>query len=237
MNNNKFLKVVSKSFIKFLETHARSNQKLLILHGAIAKDLEEKLGDEYTVKSLGLGNGKEAKMGGRYMDKMVDITIFKGKKDLAGIAVKFVMNNYSQNSNNYFENMLGETANIRANNKKYYQILILPEELPYYNNEGLISKWEIIKENNINKYVKLSNDNEDIYFHTPVKTLLFKVKFPELAKNKIINKSQYKEYYLNIKDSFELKLGNNSSLIFGNGIILNDYETFINKVVHSIKSI
>ena len=36
---------------------------------------------------------------------MVDITInYKGKA-IAGYAVKFAMRNYSQNSNNYFENM------------------------------------------------------------------------------------------------------------------------------------
>lgn len=64
MNNKKFLETVSESFIKFLQTHSRSNEKLKILHGAIAKDLEKRLGSKYTVSSLGLGKGKEAKMGG-----------------------------------------------------------------------------------------------------------------------------------------------------------------------------
>ena len=42
---------------------------------------------------------------GRYYPKNVDITInYKGKA-IAGYAVKFAMRNYSQNSNNYFENM------------------------------------------------------------------------------------------------------------------------------------
>lgn len=35
MNNLQFLQTVRKSFIKFLETHPRSNKKLIILHGAI----------------------------------------------------------------------------------------------------------------------------------------------------------------------------------------------------------
>ena len=34
------------------------------------------------------------------------------------------MQNYSQNSVNYFENMLGETANIRSNNKTYIEKII-----------------------------------------------------------------------------------------------------------------
>ena len=68
-------------------------------------------------------------MSGRYMEKRVDIVVLKDEKDIAGIGVKFVMSNYSQNSNNYFENMLGETANIRAGKKKYFQVLLLPERL------------------------------------------------------------------------------------------------------------
>lgn len=131
MNNKQFLQTVKQSFLKFLQTHSRSNKKLIVLHGAIAKDIKDKLGNKYKIKSLGMEDGKEGKLNGRYMEKTVDILISKDGDDLAGIGVKFVMNNYSQNSNNYFENMLGETANIRTNNKDYFQILILPDEMPY----------------------------------------------------------------------------------------------------------
>jgi len=124
MNNGDFLKIISDSFVEFLKTSARSNRKLKILHGAIANDIKNRLGSEYTIHSLGYGNGKEAKINGRYIDKIVDIVISKNENNLAGIGIKFVMNNYSQNSNNYFENMLGETANIRANKKKYFQIFL-----------------------------------------------------------------------------------------------------------------
>ena len=94
MDNQKFLTVVRDSFKKFLETGSRSNEKLKILHGAIANDLLQRLGNEETID-------------GRYLDKKVDITILKDGNPIAGIGVKFVMQNYSQNSNNYFENMLG----------------------------------------------------------------------------------------------------------------------------------
>src|SRR5690554_590456 len=109
-----FLEATKKSFITSLETGPRSNEKLKVLHGFIAEDLQNRLGKEYIVKSLGFKDGKEEKITGRYMDKNVDITVIKNKKKIAGVAVKFVMSNYSQNSNNYFENMLGETANIRS---------------------------------------------------------------------------------------------------------------------------
>ena len=131
MDNQEFLTVVGNSFKKFLETGSRSNEKLKILHGAIAKDLKERLGAGYYVQSLGIGNGKEMKLDGRYIDKVVDITILKNSKPIAGIGVKFVMQNYSQNSNNYFENMLGETANIRCANIPYFQIFIIPDKLHF----------------------------------------------------------------------------------------------------------
>ncbi len=236
MRNEDFLKIISKSFRVFLETSARSNKKLKILHGTIAKDIKESLGEEYTIHSLGYGNGKESKIKGRYMDKGVDITISKEEDDLGGVGVKFVMNNYAQNSNNYFENMLGETANIRTARKKYFQVLILPEKIPYYNNLKKITKWEKLTDNNISKYIKLSFDNEETYFHTPVKTLLLVVRFPDIDPDSITNKQQYKKHFLSMRN-IEIVFSDNISATMGNQVILNDYEKFIKKVAFSIKSI
>lgn len=237
MNNKQFLQTIKKSFIKFLETHPRSNEKLKILHGAIANDIENKLGKEYAIKSLGMGKGKEGKLDGRYMEKKIDILISKDEDDIAGIGVKFVMNNYSQNSNNYFENMLGETANIRTNNKEYFQILILSEEMPYYTKKGKITKWEKITDHNIDKYIALSKDNIEKYLHTPIKTLLFIIKLPECNHNEIATRAGYKKYYLNKKGNIAVKISKGISGIFGNAMVLNDYEMFIEKTIHYIKSI
>ena len=128
MDNDMFLRVLGNSFRTYLATGSRSNEKLKILHGAISTDLQNRIGYEYTINSLGFRDGHEKSAPGRYMDKMVDITISKSGKVIAGIAVKFVMSNYSQNSNNYFENMLGETANLRSNNIPYFQIFIIPDK-------------------------------------------------------------------------------------------------------------
>jgi len=237
MNNKELLKTVKKSFIKFLETGARSNQKLIILHGGIAADIKKRLGKKYEVKSLGVGDGKEGKMDGRYMEKKVDIIISKNVKDIAGIGIKFVMNNYSQNSNNYFENMLGETANIRTNNKEYFQILILPEELPYYNKADKITNWEKVTDHNINKYIALSKDNTERYYHTPIKTLLLIIKLPGCDHDTITTKSKYNSFYLNQAKNTSLQLSSSTNGSFGNAIVLNNYELFIQKTVHYIKSI
>ena len=60
-----FLEVIKQSFIKCLETHANSNEKLKILHGAIAEDIKEKLGDNYHVISLGISDNKEEHIAGK----------------------------------------------------------------------------------------------------------------------------------------------------------------------------
>lgn len=233
MDNHEFLAVVGDSFKKFLETGSRSNEKLKILHGAIAKDLKKRLGNEYWVQSLGVGDGKEMKIDGRYIDKAVDITILKKDKPIAGIGVKFVMQNYSQNSNNYFENMLGETANIRCTNIPYFQIFIIPDKLPYYKNDGTFQKWEEFSSHNSAKYLTLSKDDIQTSIHTPTKTLLFVIHLPEIKKD-VKDKKEYVTYYSNVDDmcvrESQFQYGN-----FSSAVIYNDYDDFASKVVHYIQ--
>lgn len=233
MDNQKFLIVVGNSFKKFLETGSRSNEKLKILHGAIAEDLQERLGNEYNVQSLGVGNGKEMTIGGRYIDKAVDITILKNEQPIAGIGVKFVMQNYSQNSNNYFENMLGETANIRCANIPYFQIFIIPDKLPYYKKDGTFQKWEEFSAHNSAKYLTLSQDNIQTSIHTPTKTLLFVIHLPEI-QSEIKDKKAYVECYSNCQSMIvcesQVQYGG-----FSSAVIYNDYEKFAQKVVHYIQ--
>ena len=167
------------------------------------------------------------------MRKKVDITIKKENKAIAGIAVKFVMQNYSQNSNNYFENMLGETANIRCNHIPYFQIFIILDKLPYYNKDGEIRKWELFTQHNISKYEALSNDEIETYYHTPNKTLIFVIHIPDNENLK--TKKEYLSFYK--ETNFNIELSKNKYNDFGNSVILNDYETFINKVFHTIMAL
>lgn len=233
MDNHDFLKVISNSFKKFLETGSRSNEKLKILHSAIATDIVNRLGNGYSVHSLGIGKGQEMKVNGRYIDKTVDITIMKAGKPIAGVAVKFVMQNYSQNSNNYFENMLRETANIRCGKIPYFQIFIIPDKLPYYKKDGTFQKWETFTVHNSHKYKVLSQDNIETSIHTPTKTLLFVIKLPEPTKP-ILNKQEYKEYYTNLK-CLNVETSQEVYGIFESAVIYNNYEDFANKVVHYIQ--
>ncbi len=235
MNNTEFLDCISKSFRKFLETHSRSNEKLKILHGKIAEDLSLKLGKDYEVKSLGYETGKEDKIKGRYLNKTVDITVLQNNKAVAGIGIKFIMQNYAQNSVNYFENMLGETANIRSNHIPYFQIFIIPEQLPYYKSGGKFDHWEIFTKHNAAKYLTLSGDNIEHFLHTPTKTLLFVVELPKIG-GKISNKEEYVNHYLGLK-KIDVQLSKNTYGKFQKSVIFNDYEKYMSKVVHYIKSI
>ena len=198
-----FLEAIKRSFLVSLETSPRSNEKLKVLHGFIAEDLQKRLGNKYVVKSLGFQDGREAKILGRYMNKNVDITIKKDGKAVAGIAIKFVMSNYSQNSNNYFENMLGETANIRANKIPYFQIFVIPEVLPYYKKMGKFQNGKKITENNVDKYVKMSSDQIDAFNHTPNKTLFTIVDLGDFIGVEPETNEEYKEYFS--KNKFSIK--------------------------------
>lgn len=241
LNNQRFLKAVLDSFKNFISSGtSRSTAKLKPLHGAIAADLANRLGTRYKVAAQGYGDDKEQLIAGRYIDKKVDITVQRAVdgQPLAGIAVKFVMQNYSQNSNNYFENMLGETANIRCAHVPYFQIFIILDHLPYYKNNGELSKWEDFTEHNMQKYCALANDNPDMFQHTPNKTLIYVVHIaPE--SDSLRTKAEYLEFYT--KNNSKLKLSRSANtypeLVEGGTIVLNDYETFVEKVYHYIKSL
>ena len=153
---------------------------------------------------------------------------------VAGIGVKFVMQNYSQNSNNYFENMLGETANIRCSNVPYFQIFIIPEAMPYYKKNGEISKWETFTQHNAFKHIKLSEDNAEVMVHTPTKTLLFVISLPQMPSDPA-DRNEYNEYYRKMH-SIPVSLSKNSFGRFQRAVFFNDYDDFADKVVYYVKA-
>ena len=235
MNNEEFLRVLERSFAEFIRTGtSRSTVKLVPLHGAIAADMAERFGPGYKVMSQGFAEGKEGTMHGRYIAKKVDITILNGERALCGIAVKFVMQNYAQNSNNYFENMMGETANIRASRRPYFQLLAIPDRLPYYDRNGMIKHWEVLSPGQLHKYRVLDADNPDVVFHSPNKTLIYILHLPEIGE--VTNREEYRSAYERIIEAHPHGgyLSTKSVDPFANSVILNDYEKFADKVYHSV---
>jgi hypothetical protein len=232
LSNKEFLEVIRESFKTYLMVDtSRSTAKLKTLHGHIARDLQELFGREYTIQSQGFGDDKEGNINGRYYPKNVDITVQKNGKPVAGYAVKFVMRNYSQNSNNYFENMLGETANIRANSVPYFQIFIIFEQVPYYKSGGAFHRYDVITEHNLDKYFALSKDNPDSYYHTPDKTLIVLLRLKEKSPGYVFrNSKDYASYYNSvINDNNLLAYSTKIADTFSDAVILNDYEDFIKR--------
>lgn len=238
LNNRQFIEVIRNSFQTYLDVGtSRSTAKLKTLHGHIASDLQELLGRDFSIQSQGYGNDKEGCIDGRYYPKNVDITINYRGKAIAGYAVKFVMRNYSQNSNNYFENMLGETANLRANSIPYFQIFIIFDKVPYYKKGGEFSRYDVISEHNLDKYIKLSADNPDVFFHTPDKTLVVLLSLKEKSPNyQFRDENDYNSYYLShIHDMDLLSYSTKIRDTFGSAVVLNDYEDFMQRSCFTIK--
>lgn len=155
-----FLRAMAQSFADYREHGARSSAKLRAPHGCIARFVKESLGAGYAVKSFGIGDGKEEVVAGKYYDKRVDIAVSKGSRMLAAVSFKFVTSNYKQNSVNYFENLLGETANIRRADCAYAHILVLRKSMPYLARSSRVERVEKINAHNLNKYVRLVTDRD-----------------------------------------------------------------------------
>ena len=159
-----FMEELTKSFEAYNKNGARSNAKLKPVHSFIANYLYEKLDRNYRIYSQGFQEDKEYTIEGKYYRKREDIVVLDPDHDpIIAISFKFVTSNYKQNSNNYFENFLGETANIRSRGIGFAHLLVLRGHTPYYdknygNKRGKQTKIEVLKNENIAKYINLYND-------------------------------------------------------------------------------
>lgn len=158
-NEKDFIKALEQSFKMYKLHGARSTAKLKPIHKFIAETLAKIFGKDFELHFMGDDN-KEMIVIGKYYPKYIDITISRNKEPIFCLGIKFVTSNYKQNANNYFENMMGETANIQAIQIPYAQIIVLRNETPYYkkNETELPSKIEIVNDKDIAKYLKLMYD-------------------------------------------------------------------------------
>ena len=77
----------------------------------------------------------------------------------------------------------------------YFQIFIVFERVPYYETGGICKKYDIVTEHNLNKYLVLSKDNPDEFYHTPDKTLIVLLKLKEKSPGYIFRDSRdYADY-------------------------------------------
>ena len=107
--------------------------------------------------------------------------------------------------------------------------------MPYYKSNGQWAKWEEFSLHNSKKYLILSQDNTDNFLHTPTKTLLYVVKFPEI-NIAIRTKDEYYDFYRN-HQNFKIEKSTREYGTFSNSVIHNDYVTYMSKIANYIKSI
>jgi hypothetical protein len=157
------LRAIADSHKKYIEHGPRSTAKLKPLHSFWANCLRNIFGGEYEIHYLG-ENVKELTVEGKYYSKDIDITVTYQGKPIFCLGVKFVTSNLKQNINNYFENMMGETANIQRIDVPYVQSIVFRYKTPYYKKDvknikdKKASKFEIINEKDLKKYVNLAFD-------------------------------------------------------------------------------
>jgi len=219
---DKFIKVINTSFAAYNKKGgARSNKKLIPIHKFLSEIILGKLKKGYLIKSLGIGDGKEATVDGKYYPKDLDVAVFKDDKIIATVSFKFVTSNYQQNANNYFENLMGETANIRRQNIGFAHFLVLRGHTPYYsknkgNLRGKEKKIEIISDKHLQKYIKLFNDMD-----FPHKPDLIGICLLDFNKNK-------KAEFVNL-DNFDFSI--KTKQLLKNEFSLNK---FLDKFIHLV---
>ena len=201
-------KVIQNSIKKYLIHGARSNKKITMLHDFIGKSITDKLPENYNYFSL---HRSEISVPGKFYNKKVDVCI-KNEDDITGtVSVKFVMSNFCQNSNNYFENLIGEMYNLKETGPRLY-VMVLFEDIPYYDKSGDVIRYERFKD--MARYDSLTGDGIiSDYIIIKVsngKTLTSPVKREgvnlDCSRFEII--SEYPQSYEKCIEQFSLKLKN-----------------------------
>ena len=136
----------------------RSTQKLIPIHSYLGEGIKSIWGKDFSVNYIDQHSSKEARVHGKYYAKRVDIAIGYCGQPVFCLGMKFPLSDFGKNSNNYFENMLGETANLQANKIPYAQIIIARHPYPQYDRNYRIISHQDITRVQLEKYRKLVLD-------------------------------------------------------------------------------
>lgn len=98
---------------------------------------------------------------------MVDITVVKCGQVKGAVSFKFVASNYSQNSNNYFENLVGECFNIQAMDIPFCHVFVIRDKIPYYKRDRTVQKYEQFTNVTLKELMKLFPRNLLMMKHIP----------------------------------------------------------------------
>lgn len=139
---------------------SRSPLRLVPIHGFVIDELRVRLGAEFSFEGYSSGQqaGQERQLEGKYYAKNVDVAISFGDECVGVVSVKSVVNSYSKNAINYFEQQLGETANLKGLNIVYGNLFCVTNPLPTSNEDDIV-KTEAIKSHHLSKYKRLMQDH------------------------------------------------------------------------------
>ena len=204
-----FIDALNKYYRIYMRRGARSPNKLKPVHSFIAKHIDEVLNDNeerYKIYSLGFDEGKEYSIDGRYYPKKEDVVVLdENDQPILAVSFRFVVSNYFQNANNYFENLIGEIANIKSKNIYFGHILVLRAETPYYDENGKLKRIEELDQEHLEKYLNLMYDDEYPYNPDILSIFIVKNKNTNSFKKANLNK-------LNIDDEIKNVLETDLSL-------------------------
>lgn len=249
--NNKFLKSIHNSMIKYSEKGPRSSEKIKPVHGTVAELLSRvfKKEDGYEIEALGYSNS-EAKIPTMYGDyKNVDIGIKHNGIIIACVMIKVFCSSYNKNSKNYIENMCGETNGIRSqkneNGQPYivWQLIVCPEYMPNYKNDKTCTGLDYMSEEKIQKYVKISESDKSQYSIPDITTLVLvntgnEQYFKDKINNKIpveINSEEFLENISVTYSNINEKGFSSSSINFLNKNFSYGFDEFVKLVKHKVK--
>lgn len=141
-----FGKQIHDTELKIVST--RSNKVLFPIHSNIANIARMYTKDE--VISL---PEKEFTFEGKYGTKNVDIAIVDSiSKNLKGaIMFKGIRSEYNKNSNNFYENMKGESSLFIDSDIPIYQIIFIPTKVRHKDSKGIMT-FETPSEKSYNNY-------------------------------------------------------------------------------------
>lgn len=239
INNSGFLEAVAESILIGL-TAPKSPEKVRPLHGAISEDLEERT--KLPVFSLrtarqvkeGATSG-EKKVLGAYREKRVDIAIWP-EAALAPrlcIGVKAPLNNITQNYVNMFENVLGDTLNLRTAGIEYAHVLVIPVARPFFTKDKIIKSVEHFTTDFLREYVALSFADPARHAHAPAPLAMSLVRLPDNPYLRPgAHQSDYNAHFheLHRDGAFELRFEGIEAFEVGELLVINDYEGFVQRL-------
>lgn len=155
----KFLKMITKSLELYLTYGSRSSKKTDTVHYFFKNIMEKYLPNNYKIELE-----KKIKCSNHSGFKRCDIILYKNNIPYIIFPVKVIMSNFYQNKNNYYENLLGDiTAIIHCNPYiKIIPINITFCTVPYLMKNRKIKKFEFISSSIFKPYNDLKERCENV---------------------------------------------------------------------------